>query len=265
MHLIRWLNIAALIAVSIYFSRQPSAVVSLPLRERPPPLEAGATDVRKACHEPPVCDGDCSTLLLLIQGERRKSTWLDYYMDISKEVTRLGHDRGVFVEIGVAYGGLSLAMLELNPELTVVAVDPFLGGYDPRDSMSDLFRDLQAKYGSKFSGLWARALFSEAVARFGCRYRLINNRSEEAAATFSPRSIDVVFIDGDHQQEGVQRDIKAWKHIVKPGHTLMFNDYQADRWPGVVFAVDQHAKETGQQPWYIGQRSWGNVGLINKA
>jgi len=181
---------------------------------------------------------------------------------VAAEVERAGATRGVFVEVGTAYGGLALAMLELHEALRVVAVDPFLGGYDARDSMSDLFRDLPARFGAAFPALWARALYSEARGRFGCRYELMHNTSVAAAAARAPASVDLVFIDGDHTREAVAADIAAWARVLKKGGAFCFNDYQA-RWPGVVAAVDEYARATMQELRWLRNREWGNVGLDN--
>lgn len=215
------------------------------------------------CPPPPTCEGDCAKLLKTITFERDRSNWGNYYYDISKAVESMGFGNGTFVEIGVAYGGLSLAMLEQNPELNVIAIDPFLGGYDGRDIMSDFFKDLPSRYGgTNFSALWAQALASEAGQRFGCRYRLINDLSNVGAREVLDSSVDVVFIDGNHQKEAVRSDINAWRAKLKPArNALFFNDYQPDKWPGVVQAVDEYIASSGLKLFYIGDRDWGNVGI----
>ncbi|MEY4577624.1 MAG: hypothetical protein RL701_2327 [Pseudomonadota bacterium] len=36
--------------------------------------------------------------------------------------------------------------------------------------------------------------------------------------------VDVLFIDGDHRLEGVQRDFELWKDCVRPGGVIIFHD-----------------------------------------
>lgn len=213
---------------------------------------------------PTTCEDECKQLLDIIQYERAKSSWNSYYGDVSAELYRRGVSEGVFVEVGTAYGGLALAMLQAHPKLRVFTVDPFLGGYDGRDAMSDLFKGFSEKYGAdKFPALWARALAFEAGSLYGCRYANYNELSHIGAAHFPPRSIDAIFIDGDHTKEGVVKDITAWRGVLKMGKLMIFNDYQHGHWPGVVEAVNEHAAKTEQALYTLPQKSWGNVALYN--
>lgn len=215
---------------------------------------------------PETCDGACAELLAFILKERASSSWNGYYEDVASWVHRHGvGDGGVLVEVGTAYGGLSKYLLTRFPDLNIHAVDPFLGLYDGGDAMSNLFSSLATKYGGSesFPALWARALAYDAGAAAGCRYRLHRERSASAAARYPRRSIDMIFIDGDHTRGGVDADIAAWQGVVKVGRPMLFNDYQPERWPGVVGAVDALAERTGQVVQYLPQRSWGNVAVFN--
>jgi len=49
---------------------------------------------------------------------------------------------------------------------------------------------------------------------------------------------DIVYIDAAHEYEPVKQDIKAYWPLVKPGGTLMGDDY-SDGWPGVKQAVNE--------------------------
>jgi hypothetical protein len=203
-------------------------------------------------------------LLDRIRQERAKSTWSQYYGDVAAELYRRCVSEGVVVEVGTAYGGLARHLLSTHPKLRVIAVDPFYGDYDGADSMSTFFRGMREQYGqSQFSALWARALAFEGGQDFGCRYSVHNQFSEAAARHFPPRSLDAIFIDGDHTQAGVEKDIAVWAPVVKVGRPLLFNDYQEDRWPGVVKAVNDLAERTAQPVYFLPQRSWGNVMLFN--
>ena len=258
-------------SILVLISSFPKELPATPLRKVDfAPTEAIGAASSKAsmapCYppNPTSCEGDCKQLLEIIQAERAKSSWNGYYGDVASELFRRGVHEGIFVEIGTAYGGLSLALLKEHPNLRVFTVDPFLGGYDGRDAMSDLFNSFSEKYGAdKFPALWARALSYEAGQLYGCRYANFNELSHLGAAHFPPRSIDSVFIDGDHTREGVERDIEAWRGVLKIGKLMMFNDYQQNYWPGVVEAVNDLAAKTEQPVYYLPQRNWGNVGLFN--
>jgi hypothetical protein len=56
--------------------------------------------------------------------------------------------------------------------------------------------------------------------------------SVEIAKQFAPKSIDMVFIDGDHSEEGFRRDVEAWKPVAKKllcGHDSTLIDGTAHR------------------------------------
>lgn len=45
--------------------------------------------------------------------------------------------------------------------------------------------------------------------------------------------IDFLFIDGDHNYEGISRDYECWSPFVKSGSRIAFHDF-SPRWPGVI-------------------------------
>jgi hypothetical protein len=144
---------------------------------------------------PTSCEGTCREILDKILLERKKSTWLEYYNDVTAEIFRRGVSEGTLVEVGTAYGGLAHHILATHPKMRVIAVDPFFGDYDSGDSMSTYFRGLREEFGQdKFSALWAQAMAFEGGRNFGCRYSLYNTYSDKAAARFPKRSIDMMCV-----------------------------------------------------------------------
>ena len=53
----------------------------------------------------------------------------------------------------------------------------------------------------------------------------IRKKSMEAVRDFQDRSLDAVYIDGEHDEESVREDIKEWRKKVKFGGYLMGHDY----------------------------------------
>ena len=53
----------------------------------------------------------------------------------------------------------------------------------------------------------------------------IRKRSVEAAKDFPDRSLDVVYIDAEHDEDSVREDIKAWRPKLKLGGYLCGHDY----------------------------------------
>jgi hypothetical protein len=70
------------------------------------------------------------------------------------------------------------------------------------------------------------------------KLHFIQGDSAGAAARFPDESFDLVFIDADHTEQGVRRDLAAWLPKVKRAGVISGHDYTGDRHPGVRRAVD---------------------------
>ena len=224
---------------------------------------------------PTSCDGACDEMLKYILEKRSASSWGLYYDEVADALLSLGIGRNktsreCVAEVGTAYGGLANRLLERLPVHTMLhSVDPFLP-YDPGDSMSLLMERINEAHassaGESGSELWARALRYNLGSKFGGRYCLHHGRSEDEAADFPIAACDVVsavFIDGDHTEQGVRTDLKAWSRVVKPGGLLIFNDYGYGHFPGVQAVVDAFAQATHQRIKHIGPPEHTNVVLVN--
>lgn len=57
---------------------------------------------------------------------------------------------------------------------------------------------------------------------------------EELRGVLGDRRIDFLFVDGDHEYEGVKRDFELYSPLVAPGGLIAFHDVNESIWPGVV-------------------------------
>lgn len=71
------------------------------------------------------------------------------------------------------------------------------------------------------------------------RVRFVKGWSDECAKQFDDESFELVFIDADHSEEWVLRDIAAWLPKVRPDGILAGHDYGSSRYPGVKKVVDR--------------------------
>ena len=85
---------------------------------------------------------------------------------------------------------------------------------------------------------WPMARYrAEALAlagHFPGRCRMIEMTTDEAALVVPDSSVDFVFVDADHTEEAVARDIAAWTPKVRLGGLIAGHDI---RWPTVRRAV----------------------------
>ncbi len=70
------------------------------------------------------------------------------------------------------------------------------------------------------------------------RVELVQGYSDASAKQVADESVDLVFIDADHSEEWVRRDVEAWFPKVKPGGIVSGHDYGSHNYPGVKTAVD---------------------------
>lgn len=150
------------------------------------------------------------------------------------------------VEIGVASGKTSSALLQAFPDLLLWMVDPwklFPQGARYRnygDSMAE-----ENRTQADWDALKAAALSATEFAEE--RRTVMQMTSAEAAWSFPIfQKFDAVFIDGDHSYEGCRDDIAYWHGKVRKGGLIAGHDYGArDFRAGVTRAVNEAAEANG--------------------
>jgi len=174
------------------------------------------------------CDETCQKMHAFIM-EHDSAGWAIRHSSLSK----IYHNHGceVSVEIGMAFGGLTRHLLSSVKSIKEYhAIDPFLGGYDTTDAMSNFLNSVNA------SEAWNKAILYQ-LRKYGCRFKLHSGFSNEVAVHFQNDTIDCIFIDGDHTYEGVKNDIINYYPKVKTGGLMIFDDYSW-QYMGLVKAVD---------------------------
>jgi hypothetical protein len=125
----------------------------------------------------------------------------------------LGH-AGTAVEVGVAEGHYAATFLSMWPGKYVM-VDRWshVAGYE------DVMNGPDAEHEDRFR----QAM--EVAARHAGRVHVMRADSLVAAGQFDDRSLDFVYIDGDHSYAGCKADILAWAPKIKVGGVLAGHDY----------------------------------------
>lgn len=152
------------------------------------------------------------------------------------------------VEIGVYEGSSALALCDvLGSDAELHLIDPF--GRHP-----------DALPGGWGATEWAtrRALARTVRRRDKQAPRVCWHvaLSHEVAASWS-QPVDVVFIDGDHSQEGCELDWTSWHPFVAVGGYVVFHDARAGQeggrgLPGPTAVVVRHFRSHGGSPgWEI--------------
>lgn len=67
--------------------------------------------------------------------------------------------------------------------------------------------------------------------------RILREASPGAARHFEDASLDLVFLDGDHREDPLRREIAAWLPKMAAGGVLSGHDFGHPKYPGVARAV----------------------------
>ena len=144
---------------------------------------------------------------------------------------------GKAIEIG-AYSGEGTVVLAKHFK-DVLAVDPWLNGYDINDVASQQcpMKFVFDAFQERTSGL-KNVMFSRG-------------KSLDALEFVEDGFCDLVYIDGDHRYEGVLADLKGWRKKLKEGGIMAGHDWS---WQSVKKAL---LEEIGQKDYTLFQGdSW---------
>ena len=138
-----------------------------------------------------------------------------------------GFKRGA--EIGVAYANNAVSMYERIPGLSLYLIDP----WDGENRSKKFYRTVRR-----------RAL--QNLMPYRQRAKIMSTKSEYAALDVPERSLDFVYIDGDHRYDAVLLDIVLWHRRVRGGGIVSGHDYGLHpKLAGVKAAVDGYTKFHG--------------------
>jgi predicted O-methyltransferase YrrM len=151
------------------------------------------------------------------------------------------------VEIGVYEGASALALVDkLGPGAELHLIDPY--GSHP-----------DALPGGWGASEWAtRRTLARAIRRRGRDAPIVRWHvalSHDVAAAWQEQ-VDMVFIDGDHSEQGCELDWSAWNRFVAPGGRVVFHDAREGApdgrgLPGPTAVVTRHFRGAGTPGWEI--------------
>lgn len=185
---------------------------------------------------------------IILKARHADEGWSGAYPLFSRVVNTYSLKTGV--EIGVAFGGHSEAILLQTQIEKLYGVDPYrhFNNYDDPMNLPQ----------SEFDALYEFA--KHRLAKFGDRFEVVREVSCAAASVIKDK-IDFVYIDALHTYEGVRDDLEIWFPKVKDGGIVGGHDYGHPNFPGVKKAVDDFFKrfdwevhEEGEGVWWVEKR-----------
>jgi hypothetical protein len=122
------------------------------------------------------------------------------------------------VEIGVAFGNFSDAILEKAQFQKFYSIDPWC----------EISGDTIYSDGSPCILEYQDAVYNNVVSllsKYGDRSEIIRDFSHNASKKFEDESIDFIYIDGSHKKEDVTLDLESWYPKLKIGGLCAGHDY----------------------------------------
>jgi len=150
------------------------------------------------------------------------------------------------LEIGTLFG-TGVAMIHENclglfNSMHFTIIDPLIGHILPDDRSPAGCLDTWIKMPA------TREIFIHNMQRMNIPesdYTIIQKLSteDEAIEQASKRRYNLLIIDGDHSDVGVRHDFCNYRHLVKSGGYIIFDDYGNPNWPGLTDFVDKEVAE----------------------
>ncbi len=128
------------------------------------------------------------------------------------------------VEVGCWLGRSTSYVARATSQL--ICVDHFSGS-------TDRYHDA---YHETLASTDVRGAFERHMRHLGAEVELMAMDSPLAARRFADGSLDLVFLDGSHDEDAVRKDIAAWWPKLRPGGILAGHDHDEEH-PGVARAV----------------------------
>lgn len=150
------------------------------------------------------------------------------------------------VEIGV-FKGSSLMYFAEALEITkgkVIGIDPYTIGSlinkIPDERLNTYFYDVLFKDQIILDNLYDGLIKIINENELKDIVSLIRSKSEDYHTNLEKESIDILHIDGNHDEEYVTKDILFYLPLVKKGGHIIMDDIT---WPGVINSITNHLED----------------------
>jgi predicted O-methyltransferase YrrM len=169
----------------------------------------------------------------------RDATGTNGLLNLIKELG--DNSNKTMIEIGSFVGESTVLFAQSFKE--VIAIDPFLEGYDPKDPTSYLF-----EFKNVYETYLERTGQHQNIKTIVCT-------SNDALDQLKGLKFDFVYIDGLHTYDGVKTDITNYLPLVKEGGVIGGHDYTKSipHLVGVYKAVNEMF---GKPDKVFGDNSW---------
>jgi SAM-dependent methyltransferase len=147
----------------------------------------------------------------------------------------------VVLEIGCDIGDTSDYLLNGHPMLELYSIDPY-----------ENYVDWNGNALNEREEIYQRMM--KRMERYGDRFTLIRDYSDNVVNEFEDEEFDIIFIDGLHTYDQLTKDCNNYYSKLKPGGIFSGHDYNAIT--GVRKAADEFAAKVGREIHFTESDVW---------
>lgn len=166
------------------------------------------------------------------------------HLVLSKLIKQHGWKRGA--EIGILRGKTLFALLGSIPDLTMFAIDQWKHISLRQDENAETYTDYDMRS--------LEILVSNKARTFGNRCFILKGDSVEMAGR-APSDLDFVFIDGDHTEAGLERDLRAWVPKVRASGYVLGHDCHWSTVANVINRLCPGWTDYGEAVWGVPRKA----------
>jgi predicted O-methyltransferase YrrM len=168
------------------------------------------------------------------------SNWRKLYYSVIDQLILMSKPKTI-LEIGVAYGLHAKHLTNKFPEIHYTGVDPYLAGYSSYDLFADEVHNLMKAANPQTS---LDQLYELVFAEFAemKNVSIVREKSETflRKTNRDKRKFDLIFVDGDHSEKQVLKDLLGSWEVLNDHGVLCGDDYS---WDSVKMAVNKFCKK----------------------
>ena len=159
-------------------------------------------------------------------------------------------------EVGVSEGATSAQLLSHFPKLHLLMIDSWRE--TPPEERQTACKDyLEALTQDEHDKAKQKAL---SVTEFAEERRTVFHlTSQKAAGRIEDGALDFVFLDGDHSEAGVLRDLEAWFPKVRRGGLFAGHDWGSKQLQGVTRAVNGFLEKKNLPLMVAKYKTWWTI------
>lgn len=172
-------------------------------------------------------------------NDSQKGGWAQHYYGVLSQVINENNYKRV-AEVGIGYGTHAKYVLKTTQVDQLYLIDPMV--FYPNDGFADdIMKHEPVVTGNNFNEF--ADLIRNELSPWQSRFTWFRQPSLSITNNqIADKSLDCVFVDGDHSYGAVLADLSFWWTKVRTGGQLLGDDYWM---PDVQRAVDQFARTNG--------------------